>query len=246
MIAVRKQPKHDGAIAGIVDALKPWRNHNRDDTSLGQSGTLAAAIDWRITWRMVFADNADGREQPRCEEERPWREEEMSRAVGSVVSELKISVLIWHSRDAIIRIREDARDTLKMVAKLTQRIRGRETTKPVSSQAAEKIDWPVLANELDLLGVACKKVIENTLSSGRKDQVKKNCAYYAHYLIREYSSEKPTNGSDDAPFRVVAGLLYSMVGPQTTNTERPDLRRACGDELREATVRRARGHELRK
>jgi hypothetical protein len=77
-------------------------------------------------------------------------------------------------------------------------------------------------NELKRLRVECEKMARNPGGAhSNADWGKSTCAKVAHMLILHLSKEKPT-GSEDRPFRAIAGLLY-----QAISGEKADLERAC-------------------
>ena len=62
------------------------------------------------------------------------------------------------------------------------------------------------------------------------DRLKRECAVVAWLLITKYTVKKPT-GTQDGPFRTVAGLLHQFVCP-TTDEEIIDLKSACDEVLK--------------
>jgi hypothetical protein len=155
---------------------------------------------------------------------RPWREEEILRAVSAHVASLRKDVSEYDGRDAIINTRHAARDVIETIAKLNQQI---SRTPLLRRFIALRSDDP-LFGRLKFVNDLC----EGLSAESRGDKVKAECAETALRLVQVCSAERPTSGSSDSRFRIIAGLLYKIVGPRTKNAI-PDLRRACGEVLRQ-------------
>lgn len=156
-----------------------------------------------------------------------WREEQISLAVTKKLKLLRGAAAEALDRDAIIKTRTDARDIKKTIDKLRQQIR---RASPELQLRLDPSYRPELRYQLLLVHDECDRAEENSVTHDRADQVKAWCAIIAYSLIQKYSEEEPTSGSSKAPFRNIAGVLYSCLRPGKRET--PDLKRACDDRLR--------------
>ena len=161
---------------------------------------------------------------------KPWQrrrnEQDLLLAVAEQVNSIRVAADFF-SRDAKLKTRSDAVDILKTIGKL------REQFRKVSPELKERLylsHRPKLFHELAMIEQECKRAIEaGKDEKGRKDEFKEWCARIAHSLIVRYSEKKPTSGSAQAPFRAIAGLLYSCVYP---DRETVDLKRPCDKVLK--------------
>ena len=161
----------------------------------------------------------------------PWGKEEVLRVIGLHVYQMRDHASNYWSRDAIIRNRDNAKNVIKLIAELKRRL---FTVRIWYEKGGFLLanDDPLLAR-LEEISEMCGDVA----GEHREDTVKSDCATSAYRLIKLCSIDEPTNGSVNAPLRVIAGRLYTMLNPGMVA---PGLRRACGDELRSWSGRRER------
>jgi hypothetical protein len=157
---------------------------------------------------------------------RPWKQTERG-AVDDAVRE-QIGLLQdvsprFFDRNAVRKMRDDARSIIKTITKLEQQIKGAapELRLRLKLDVPEmpEIGLALLFEELGYLRKECKNAIQ---AAPAKDQIKDWCALTAWSLVWTLSDSEPTS-TDNSPFRVIAGLLYQAI----TGKPDKDLRRAC-------------------
>jgi hypothetical protein len=132
----------------------------------------------------------------------------------------------FYDRDAIIKTRENARDLIGAIDELERKLldaslelRMRLKLDLPSDIATDifgefqfRYCRPALFDELNSVRRECDIAIEQSLKSGRKDQVKRWCVKSGGLLILRYSKSKPTY-SDDSKFPRITGYIYEIVKP---------------------------------
>jgi hypothetical protein len=202
MIATTKAADAELVVL-IVEALKPWCPQ----------------------WRQIETGYAT---------EIPAREVEhmITDYVQQRIDSLRVTTRDFFSRDAVINKRQAARDVILTIDRLKHQL----LNAPPELRLRFKTDLPPhfdqhvtqLFAALDHIHCECEKAINSAVkkgASGRRDEVKLWCARTAHLLMHKFSNEKPTSGSANAPYRVIAGLVYRAI--VQSEADPPDLKRAC-------------------
>jgi hypothetical protein len=137
-------------------------------------------------------------------------------------------------RDAIRTTRADARTIVQSIADLERHFQRAVLSPELRIRLG--LDIVHSPDEVDnmpvpRLLVALKAVRDICEAADRgqpgDDQVKIWCARIAHTLMLRFSDEKPSSGSEQSNYRVIAGLLFEVL----TGIRGHDLRRACNDHL---------------
>jgi hypothetical protein len=162
----------------------------------------------------------------------PWSRAEVEAGVLQDIDTLRV-VAKMISRDAMHKAVDDARDLIKAIKKLQEKLRS-ATLSPYLVTRIE-LACPRLLDETERLRAECRHVESDAVSPcslSRLNQLKYRSAFYAYELMLRYSKAAPSNGSSNAPFRVITGLLYSAIQPG----DAPDLRHACAAVLRAVAI----------
>jgi hypothetical protein len=155
--------------------------------------------------------------------------EEVFRGVTRQVHLFRTLANKLYSREAKRKTRSDAREIVKTISKLKQQL---WRSSPELQTRMHLSHSAKLFHQLALVEAECKSVTEpERIKRDGKDEIKKWAATHAYLLMQTYSLKDPQNGSTKAPFRIIAGQLFSCAHPSRTI---PDLRRACGDMLKRA------------
>jgi len=138
--------------------------------------------------------------------QQPWRghREQVLRVIKDEI-ELVREDLTDHARDAIEKNRDNARDIIKSIDKLEKQLKKARFLWWLSSPANPAIE------SLRRISVVCKNYTE----PNRQNYAKLYCARTAVCLIRLISEKSPTNGSTNAPLRIIAQKFHTILGPQT-------------------------------
>jgi hypothetical protein len=161
----------------------------------------------------------------------PQPEKAISAAVRAEIVRFRSTVPGFLHRDAIRKTREDARSIIKLASTLEDRI-SEKTLSPelrlrlgqhdrLIGSAADIANMPVprLLRTLKEIRNLCQAADDNQPGT---DEVKRWCALIAFRLIRTFSTDDPSAGSDNTAYCTIAGLLYESV---TNKEER--LRGVC-------------------
>jgi hypothetical protein len=123
------------------------------------------------------------------------------------------------SRAAVRRTRRSAREILAISTKLQR------TQERASPEMKMRLKMDAAANQFDFSEIRreCEAAIRGTITTGRKDQIKLECARCSMLLILEHSDKLPASGSPKSPYRLIAGLLYEAA----TGIKESDFKRTC-------------------
>jgi hypothetical protein len=138
------------------------------------------------------------------------------------VRALRLATPEYFKRTAIDKTKDDAREINSLAEKLKIAV-SRKTLSPEMRLRLEHQMDGLLAT-LDAIQSECRNAESN--QSG-KDDVLLWCARTAFSLLVS-SDRRPTSGSVQSPYRVIASLLYEIV----TGERGHDLRRACDAHLK--------------
>jgi hypothetical protein len=152
-----------------------------------------------------------------------------------IIRTLRQAAPDYLDREAIRTTRADARTIVQSIADLEDHFR-RATLSPElrirlglnivhSPDEVDNMPVPRLLVALKAVRDICEAADRGQPSD---DQVKIWCAKIAHTLMVRFSKEKPSSGSEQSSYRVIAGLLFEVL----TGIRGHDLRRACDDELK--------------
>jgi hypothetical protein len=152
--------------------------------------------------------------------------EEVRAAVWGEIHSLRKMGL--YDRDAIVKTRKDARNIIRAADNLQNALitAGREL------QLRLKLDFdrPEIFDELNAIRKECGSAINQGLTSGRKDQVKRRCAQRASILILKLSKHELTY-ADDSIFPRVTAFIYEIVSPGSDDFDedgpKSSFRRLC-------------------
>jgi hypothetical protein len=183
-------------VRAIADALKPWRPQYRQIETGKRAGWLIAKSSVQM--------RAD-----------------ISKTVREEISRFRVeAVPHFFSRDAIRKTRGDARDLIKLIDRLTKqlsaatlspelRLRLGEHDRVIGSPAdIGNMPVPRLLHALKEIRDICQAADDN---QPQTDEVKRWCALIAFRLVRTFSSDDPSAGSDKTAYCIIAGLLYESV-----------------------------------
>jgi hypothetical protein len=156
------------------------------------------------------------------------------------IARLREVVPKYLSREAIRKTRNDAREIIKSIDKLTQRLTAK-TLSPSLQMHISIVEQPgppdptgpladLAGNPAPRLLDALKKVRKVCKAADKTqplaDQVKASCASLAWRYVMQFSLERPTAGSEDTKYCRIAGLLYESVSGKEHS-----LRHICQDVL---------------
>ncbi len=173
-------------------------------------------------------------EPPRPE----WTAAEIPGRVCKNIEALRADVPAFFEREAIKTERERAGGLIDTIAELERQFK--------NAPRELKLDFPIddlhpdshparLFAELSHVRERCEAIVADTLTAGLKDQVKGRCAQSALHLIRTFSTQRPTCGSDGSTFPRITALLYEAV----TGEERASgFRAVCNDMLNASAIER--------
>jgi hypothetical protein len=118
--------------------------------------------------------------------------------------------------------REGVRATRESARRILDKITGLQHELDRSPEMRMRLSQP-----LDNIKRECVAAIEGTLAEGRRNLVKEWCARLAWALVSRFSESPPTSGSENSPYRHIAGLLYKIIDPEAGDDEIPDFERIC-------------------
>jgi hypothetical protein len=160
-----------------------------------------------------------------------WTAAEIPDRVHKNIEALRADVPAFFQREAINTERDRARGLIDTIADLERqfRIAPRELKLafPIDDLHPDSHPARIFA-ELNHVRERCEAIIANTLTAGRKDQVKGWCARTALHLIRTFSTQNPTCGSDESTFPRITALIYEAVTSQESSS---GFRGICKDML---------------
>jgi hypothetical protein len=155
-----------------------------------------------------------------------------------IIRALRRNAPSYFNRKAVRKTREDARAILKCIGHLEDQIHRDDLAPELRLRLGldvpslkgtpadlDKMPVPQLVNALKIVRDLCEAGVKNQPS---EDQIRIWCAKTAHTLMVRFSTKKPSSGSADSSYRVIAGLLYEIL----TGERERDLKRACDDELK--------------
>jgi hypothetical protein len=121
-----------------------------------------------------------------------------------------------YDRSVITATRDDARAILDAIETLQDMLAaaGRELRMRLKLDS----DRPPVFEALDDVRKECERAVTQSLTSGRKDQVKRHCVQRACVLIQKYSQRKPFYSDDNDIFPRVASLVYEIVAAAGDNS----------------------------
>lgn len=202
----------DEIVEAVILALKPWAPQMRQIETGQRAGEIEAKSDAEVR-AAIFE------------------------TVRAEILRFRTTVRDFFSRDAIVKTRYDARDLMKSIAGLTEQLSA-ATLSPelrlrlghhdrLIGSAADVANSPVprLLAALQEVHDICALADRNQPKS---DQVKRWCALIAFRLIRTFSAEDPSAGSDNTAYCTIAGLLYESV-----TREKAALRSICQNVLQQ-------------
>lgn len=154
--------------------------------------------------------------------------------VCEIIRTLRQDAPNYLDRNSIRKTRDDARTIVQSIGDLESHFR-RTTLSPElrirlglnivhSPDEVGNMPVPRLLVALKAVRDICEAAERGQPSD---DQVKIWCARIAHTLMVRFSNEKPSSGSEQSSYRVIAGLLFESL----TGIRGHDLRRACNDHL---------------
>ena len=162
---------------------------------------------------------------------KPWRAGIARKDIKSGISEqvdLLCNVIPEHfSRGAIQKTRDDACAVKTLILNLERKLNLASPELKMRLKIDSSPGWsPPLLVQLKTARDAC----EQAIAPRRKNEIKEWSVRTAYRIIRKYSENEPT-GTDQGPFRVIAGLVYEIVtGTREKNGK--DLKRACDSHLK--------------
>jgi hypothetical protein len=190
----------DEIIVAITSALKPWAPQMR-----------------QIETGEIVADPQPGAV--------------ISDAIRVEIVRFRTVVQEFFHREAIRKTRDDARAIIKLISKL-EKLVSEKTLSPelrlrlgdhgrLIGSATDIANMPVprLLDALKEVRGICQAADDN---QPQTDEVKRWCALIAFRLIRAFSTNDPSAGSENTAYCTIAALLYESV---TGKTER--LRGVC-------------------
>src|SRR5262249_13241968 len=143
----------------------------------------------------------EGRFQGRFQ---PWPEADVRAGVQKEIELLRDALPDFATRDAVVATRQSAR----RIAAAIDRVKAEIKRTSPEMRLRLKLDVPNRLAALDEMKAECDAAVRSAVTEGRKNQVKEWCARRACGLIIRFSKQKPTSGSPESPFRLIASLLY--------------------------------------
>jgi hypothetical protein len=196
----------------IADALKEWKPQQRQIETGRRAGELQPLTKAELRSQILQAVNT-----------------EISRMRTTAVPD-------FFGREAIRKTRADAREIMKAIDQLKSklsaktlspelRIRlGLHTSLIGSPSDLANMPVPRLLGGMEEVRGICQTANNNQPAA---DQVKLWCVRIALRLVLDYSIKRPSVGSSNSAFCVVAGLLY-----QSATGSKRQLRRICQEVLK--------------
>jgi hypothetical protein len=198
----------DEIVQAIANSLKPWKSRLRQlDT-----GYLVEKSDEELL-------------------------AEISTSVRAEIDRLRNNTVPnFFGRDAIRKTRDDARDILKSIDQLKEQLSAKTLSPelrlrlgldiPLTGDPSEITNMPVprLLEALRIMRDLCQAAADNQPDA---DQVKLWCVRTALRLVLRFAKNRPSAGSDQTAYCIIAGLLY-----QGLTGKEQHLRRICQDVLR--------------
>jgi hypothetical protein len=160
-----------------------------------------------------------------------WTMADIPGRVRKNIEALRADVPAFFEREAIKTERDRARGLIDTIAELERQFR--------NAPRELKLDFPIddlhpdshparLFAELNYVRERCEAIIADTLTAGRKDQVKRSCARVALHLIRTFSTQGAACGSDESTFPRITALIYEAL---TGEEKASGFRALCKDML---------------
>jgi hypothetical protein len=202
----------DLIIEGIADALKEWAPQQRQIEAGRRAGEMKPLTSAELRTQIL-------------------------RTVHNEISRLRTAAVPdFFGREAIRKTRADAREIIKSIDHLKSKLSAKTLSPELRlrlglhtsliGSPCDIANMPVqrLLGGIEEVRAICQAANDNQPGA---DQVKLWCVRIALRLVLRHSIERPSAGSSNSAFCMIAGLLY-----QSVTGKKQQMRRICQEVLR--------------